>query len=108
MTIQELVALSVSKLENALKDHSFTADELAEAIELEKAADNRKTAIEALEAAIEQPAEPTPEPKVVKVCEGKAITSKIGVLGPDAEVKAEYLAGGADALKVLIEKGYCK
>ena len=39
-----------------------------------------------------------------KVAEGKAITSKKGILGPNAEVKAEYLPGGDVTLKELVAK----
>ena len=44
--------------------------------------------------------------KTLHVSSGRAITSMRGVLGPGAEVKAEYFAGGEETLKDLVEKGY--
>lgn len=56
--------------------------------------------------------EPTPtaaEPtKVLSVAEGKAITSKRGVLGPGEEVRAEYFVGGEETLQSLKKQGMIK
>lgn len=56
--------------------------------------------------------EPTPtvaEPtKVLNVAEGKAITSKRGVLGPGEEVRAEYFVGGEETLQSLKKQGMIK
>lgn len=41
-----------------------------------------------------------------RVAPGKATTSLKGILGPDAEVKAEYFADGQDSIDRLVEKGY--
>ena len=56
--------------------------------------------------------EPTPaaaEPtKFLSVAEGKAITSKRGVLGPGEEVRAEYFVGGEETLQSLKKQGTIK
>lgn len=56
--------------------------------------------------------EPTPaaaEPtKPLSVAEGKAITSKRGVLGPGEEVRAEYFVGGEETLQSLKKQGMIK
>lgn len=56
--------------------------------------------------------EPTPvaaEPtKFLSVAEGKAITSKRGVLGPGEEVRAEYFVGGEETLQLLKKQGTIK
>lgn len=60
---------------------------------------------------VEEP-KPTPtaaEPtKVLSVAEGKAITSKRGVLGPGEEVRAEYFVGGEETLQSLKKQGMIK
>lgn len=60
---------------------------------------------------VEEP-KPTPtaaEPtKVLSVAEGKAITSKRGVLGPGEEVRAEYFVGGEETLQSLKKQGTIK
>jgi len=49
---------------------------------------------------------PKPKKPPYYIMPGKAITSKRGILGPDDEVKAEYLAGGQEALDDFVETGY--
>jgi hypothetical protein len=44
-----------------------------------------------------------PKAAVYKVAEGKALTSKKGILGPGSEVKAEDLPGGDEALQGLVK-----
>lgn len=55
-----------------------------------------------------------PEPEIeakrdpgVYVEEGKAITSKIGILQAGATVTADHLAGGAKSLAQLVKGGHC-
>ena len=40
------------------------------------------------------------------VCDGKAVTSKRGILSDGAEIKADDLAGGAEALNAFIKSGH--
>lgn len=107
-----LIALSVSNLEAQLAAHEFTADELAEAIELEKAGDNRKTAIEALEAtqsellATELADDAEPELPPYTVAEGKSLTTKRGILANGQEITAKDLAGGQACLDLLVKKSF--
>lgn len=49
-----------------------------------------------------------PTEQVYVVVEGQSITSKKGVLGPGAEVKAEYFAGGEEIIESLLERGLIK
>jgi len=49
---------------------------------------------------------PAPAPARYRIVEGKAVTSKRGILGPGVEVKAEYLTGGATSLDALVAAGY--
>lgn len=63
------------------------------------------------EAQAEKPDAETKKPEAqaakppYSVSEGRAITSKKGMLGAGSEVKAEYLGGGQKALDVLVRKG---
>ena len=41
-----------------------------------------------------------------ELAKGKSLTTKKGIIGEGKEIKAEYLAGGKDALDALVEKGY--
>ena len=49
---------------------------------------------------------PAPAPARYRIVEGKAVTSKRGILGPGVEVKVEYLTGGAKSLAELVAAGY--
>jgi hypothetical protein len=51
---------------------------------------------------------PVSSPVVLRyrIAEGKAVTSKRGILGPGTEVKVEYLTGGATSLDELVAAGY--
>lgn len=49
--------------------------------------------------------EPT---KVYRVAEGKAITSKRGLIGPGEEVRPEYFANGDEVIANLVAKGILK
>lgn len=51
--------------------------------------------------------EPTPQ-KVHTVVEGKAITTRRGLLKSGREITAEDLTGGQESLDILISKGYIK
>ena len=105
LSIKELVALSVDKLADALESEQYTAQELAQALELEQGKEQpRKTALEALEDALED----APSASVgVYVAEGKAITSRAGVLTGGREVLAKYFAGGQETIDSLIKRGHC-
>lgn len=50
---------------------------------------------------------PAPEPTFY-VPEGRAITSKRGILADGAEVKAEYFPGGQETLDNLVKSGHIK
>lgn len=43
----------------------------------------------------------------VYVADGKAVTSKIGVLSEGRAVEAKHFAGGQETLDFLIERGHC-
>ena len=52
--------------------------------------------------------EPEPEPELARVytvAEGKAITSRMGILGPGTEVHAELFVNGEDVIQELHKKG---
>jgi len=83
-------------LENRLCQTTTTKKTAAE-----DGADTKKAA--GAEKAKEAKAKKLPPMSVAK---GKAITSKKGILGEDEEMKAEYLSGGEDALKVLLKSGH--
>lgn len=81
----------------------------------EKAVDTPEEVELQVEAQVDTPVEKQVEPKtdlpvVVKknnyrIVKGKAVSCQKGILGPGAEVKAEYV-GGEDCLKRLIETGH--
>lgn len=52
-----------------------------------------------------KPAE-VPEPAPFTIAEGKALTSKKGILGPGDEVKPEYLPGGQDTIDKFVKSGH--
>ena len=106
LTAQELVSGSVSGLETALKESTYTCEELQEALDLEKSGSNRVTAIAALEDAIEDLSETEESTSgVLTPAKGKCITSKRGILSHGDTVDATALAGGEAALSALIESG---
>lgn len=67
-----------------------------------------KAQAEADAAAKAQQSNDEPTEQVYVVVEGQSITSKKGVLGPGAEVKAEYFAGGEEIIESLLERGLIK
>ncbi len=40
------------------------------------------------------------------IAEGKAITTKRGILGPDEEIRVKDLAGGKDAIEKFVKTGH--
>lgn len=42
------------------------------------------------------------------IAEGKALTSKRGILGPGDEVKVDYLPGGKDTFDKFVKSGHIK
>jgi Asp-tRNA(Asn)/Glu-tRNA(Gln) amidotransferase A subunit family amidase len=103
LAIIALIALSVSKLELALKEDEYTVEEILEAMAAEKEGQNRSTALEALEDALPEP-EPEPEPAYT-LAQGKAITTKRGILSSGQPITAKDLSGGQDVLDKFVTKG---
>ena len=102
LAIPALIALSVSKLTAALAEHDYTAEELNEAIVLERDSQNRSTAIEAIEDVLEDGAD---KPSGLVVAKGKSITSKVGVRDSGEEVTADMLPNGEKSLELLEKAG---
>ena len=51
--------------------------------------------------------EPEPEVKApFTIAEGKSITTKRGILGPDEEIKAADLSGGQTAVNAFVKSGH--
>lgn len=50
--------------------------------------------------------EETPKKPPYSIAEGKALTSKKGILGPGMEVTAEHLSGGKAAIDKFVKSGY--
>jgi cell envelope opacity-associated protein A len=109
LTAVALVALSVSKLEEELKK-AYTPEVLTEAIKLEEEKEEpRKTALEALEAALEEATpKPTVEKKEYTVCEGKTLTSRKGIVTAGDVVTEKHFAGGSKTIENLKAKGFLK
>ena len=105
LPIDGLIALSVSALEDELDANTYAVDELHEAIEAERAGQNRKTAIEALERQLPEP-EPEPEPEGYKVAKGKSLTTFAGIKDEGDEITPDMVAGGTKQLEYLKSKGY--
>jgi len=59
---------------------------------------NREPIVEALVEAL--------EPGIPVIAEGKALTTKRGILGPGEPIVPEDLAGGEEAFEALVENGY--
>lgn len=101
-----LIALSVTALEENLAAEAYTAEELAEAITAEKAGENRKTALAALEDAKAEAEAEAEAGNVPRVAKGKAIITLAGIKADGDVITAKMLAGGDETLKALTEKGY--
>ena len=107
MSIQELIALSVAKLVDALDADTYTAEELNEAIQLERDGQNRSTAIEAIEDALKDvEAVDKLEAAGLVVAKGKSITSLVGIRDAGEEVTAEMLVHGDKSLEQLHKAGF--
>lgn len=113
LTVALLMALSVNKLEDELSAKAYPEDVLLDALEFERAKDDpRKTAIEALESALEDrpeaDPEPEPEPKVsggYKVPKGKAMTTRAGMKSEGEKITPDMVIGGTETLVLLKQKG---
>lgn len=107
LLITELNELSVSKLTLALAEHDYTSEELWEAIQIERDGQNRSTAILAIENALEGPDDDDDAQGYV-VAEGKAVTSRVGILDSGQSVTAEMFIHGEETIATLIERGVIK
>lgn len=109
LTVALLMALSVNKLEDELSAKAYPEDVLLDALEFERAKDDpRKTAIEALESALEDRPEAEPEPKVsggYKVPKGKAMTTRAGMKSEGEKITPDMVIGGTETLVLLKQKG---
>lgn len=112
LTPEKLLELSVSDLEKELKANAYSNEVLTEALGREVAGQQRKTAIEAIEQAIEANDDVTPEPELgatasaaLRVAKGKAVTSLRGILGEGTLVSARDFNTGTDAIDKLVSIG---
>ena len=80
--------------------------ELADILSGLKKTDKANKLAEAAAAAAENQEEKEVEKPPFSVGEGKAITTKRGILSDGDEIKAEDLAGGKDALEAFVESGH--
>jgi len=92
---------------SALKAEKKAADEAKERAELESKAekDAAAAALLAKKGTVAKELEKVKKPPFY-VCEGKAVTSKRGILSDGAEIKADDLKGGKEALEAFVKSGH--
>lgn len=108
LAITALTSLSVSALTKHVESGEYSVEELNEALDAEKAGENRKTALTVIKAAITDATVEAEEPKGraagLYVCDGKSITTKAGIKSSGDEV-TEKMISGSSAEK-LVKKGF--
>lgn len=103
-----------AQLETTVETKDMNSDKLAELVKgleaqvAEKAAQAEKDKAAAASKAKAKGKKAKPKKPPFYVAPGKSLTSKKGILSGDneAEVKAEYFAGGKEALDAFVESGH--